>query len=111
MQYLWILLLFFINKQPNKGLKGMSTFFVSSPNTKLSGLKICPKGPERTESMVPGSRSTRMARGTYFPPEHRETGKCVKKIPTTNKSHVLQSFLLNAYSFVVDFYAETCPLS
>lgn len=38
------------------------------PKTKLSGLNICPKGPERTESMVPGSRSTRMARGTYFPP-------------------------------------------
>lgn len=38
------------------------------PNTKLSGLKICPNGPERTESMVPGSRSTRMALGTYFPP-------------------------------------------
>ncbi len=39
------------------------------PKTKLSGLNICPKGPERTESMVPGSRSTRMARGTYFPPK------------------------------------------
>lgn len=38
------------------------------PNTKLSGLKICPNGPERTESMVPGSRSTRTARGTYLPP-------------------------------------------
>lgn len=39
-----------------------------SPNTKLSGLNIWPKGPERTESMVPGSRSTRTARGTYLPP-------------------------------------------
>lgn len=38
------------------------------PKTKLSGLKICPKGPERTESIVPGSRSTKTARGTYFPP-------------------------------------------
>lgn len=38
------------------------------PKTKLSGLKICPKGPERTESIVPGSRSTKMALGTYFPP-------------------------------------------
>ena len=35
-----------------------------SPNTKLSGRKIWPKGPERTESMVPGSRSTRTALGT-----------------------------------------------
>lgn len=54
------------------------------PNTKLSGLNICPKGPERTESMVPGSRSTRMARGTYFPPGKKQTtreclyGDCVK---------------------------------
>lgn len=39
-----------------------------SPNTKLSGLKIWPKGPDLTESMVPGSRSTRMARGTYLLP-------------------------------------------
>jgi len=39
-----------------------------SPKTKLSGRKICPKGPERTESIVPGSRSTRMARGTYLLP-------------------------------------------
>ncbi len=38
------------------------------PKTKLSGLKICPKGPDRTESMVPGSRSTRQALGTYLPP-------------------------------------------
>lgn len=36
---------------------------------KLSGRKICPKGPDRTESMVPGSRSTNTARGTYLPPE------------------------------------------
>lgn len=38
------------------------------PNTKLSGLKSCPYGPDRTESIVPGSRSTRTALGTYFPP-------------------------------------------
>lgn len=44
------------------------SFSSDSPNTKLSGLKICPKGPDRTESMVPGSRSTRIARGTYLPP-------------------------------------------
>merc|ERR1719291_1662579 len=38
------------------------------PKTKLSGRKIWPKGPERTESIVPGSRSIRIARGTYRPP-------------------------------------------
>lgn len=36
------------------------------PKMKLSGLKSCPKAPERTLSMVPGSRSTSTARGTYF---------------------------------------------
>jgi len=40
------------------------------PKTKLSGLKTCPKGPDLTESIVPGSRSMRMARGTYLPPSH-----------------------------------------
>lgn len=40
----------------------------NSPKTKLSGLKICPKGPERTESIVPGSKSTKTALGTYLPP-------------------------------------------
>jgi len=39
------------------------------PKTKLSGLNICPNGPERTESIVPGSRSTRTALGTYLPPK------------------------------------------
>ena len=34
------------------------------PKTKLSGRKIWPYGPARTESMVPGSRSMRTARGT-----------------------------------------------
>lgn len=43
-------------------------FIVHSPKTKLSGLNSCPNGPERTESMVPGSRSTRMARGTNLLP-------------------------------------------
>ena len=42
------------------------------PKTKLSGLKICPKGPERTESIVPGSKSTKTALGTYFPPQKKE---------------------------------------
>lgn len=42
--------------------------FKFSPKTKLSGLKTCPKGPDLTESIVPGSRSTSTARGTYLPP-------------------------------------------
>lgn len=33
---------------------------------KLSGRKSCPKGPDLTLSMVPGSKSTRAALGTYF---------------------------------------------
>ena len=41
------------------------------PKTKLSGLNICPNGPDLTESMVPGSKSTKTARGTYFPPGKR----------------------------------------
>lgn len=36
------------------------------PKMKLSGLNSCPKAPERTLSMVPGSRSTSTARGTYL---------------------------------------------
>ena len=36
------------------------------PNTKLSGRKRPPRGPDRTASMVPGSRSIRIARGTYL---------------------------------------------
>ena len=39
------------------------------PKTKLSGRKTCPKGPDLMESMVPGSRSTSTALGTYFPLE------------------------------------------
>lgn len=38
------------------------------PKTKLSGLKIWPNGPDLTESIVPGSKSTRIARGTYLLP-------------------------------------------
>ncbi len=34
------------------------------PKTKLSGLNNCPYGEARTESMVPGSKSTSTARGT-----------------------------------------------
>ena len=36
------------------------------PKTKLSGRKRLPRGPDRTESIVPGSRSIRTARGTYL---------------------------------------------
>ena len=39
----------------------------------LSGRKICPNGPDRTESIVPGSKSTKQARGTYFPPVYQKT--------------------------------------
>jgi len=34
----------------------------------LSGRKSSPYGPALIESMVPGSKSTRTALGTYFPP-------------------------------------------
>ena len=50
-------------------------FIVHSPKTKLSGLNSCPNGPERTESMVPGSRSTRMARGTNLLPVDEKRAK------------------------------------
>ena len=36
---------------------------------KLSGLNKLPRGPPRIESMVPGSRSTKTALGTYLPAE------------------------------------------
>jgi hypothetical protein len=35
---------------------------------KLSGLKSYPKGPDLTESIVPGSRSIKIDLGTYLPP-------------------------------------------
>ena len=57
----------------------VKSFKIYLPKTKLSGLKICPKGPERTESIVPGSKSTKTALGTYFPPEKGENIKNVKK--------------------------------
>lgn len=55
-----------------------SWFIVNSPKTKLSGLNSCPNGPERTESMVPGSRSTRMARGTNLLPLNTRTERDVE---------------------------------
>ncbi len=45
-----------------KVMEKQNWWMITLPNTKLSGLNICPKGPERTESIVPGSRSTKMAR-------------------------------------------------
>ncbi|KAL0593898.1 hypothetical protein AAY473_036294 [Plecturocebus cupreus] len=53
---------------------------------KLSGLKICPKGPERTESMVPGSRSTSTARATYLPPERN--GRASVTVPMVGANRV-----------------------
>ena len=38
------------------------------PKMKLSGRNSWPNGPDRTESIVPGSKSKRIALGTYFPP-------------------------------------------
>lgn len=49
-------------------MNGDTDTYCDSPKTKLSGLNSCPNGPDRTESMVPGSRSTRMARGTNLLP-------------------------------------------
>lgn len=49
---------------------------------KLSGLKSCPKAPERTLSMVPGSRSTSTARGTYLCAAHKQ-GRTNTSIRTT----------------------------
>lgn len=61
------------------------------PKTKLSGLKICPKGPDRTESIVPGSRSTKMALGTYFPPAiQSHVLKMVKYRPFESKDRHIQ---------------------
>lgn len=42
---------------------------------KLSGLNSCPNVPERTLSMVPGSRSTSTARGTYLFAAHTKSGQ------------------------------------
>lgn len=43
------------------------------PKMKLSGRKSCPKGPDLTLSMVPGSKSTRAALGTYFWAEREQS--------------------------------------
>ena len=56
-----------LNKNTNKNL----------PKMKLSGLKIEPNGPARIVSRAPGSRSTNMLRGTYFPPETEELNNCI----------------------------------
>lgn len=48
-------------------VRGFIHTLIRLPKTKLSGLKTSPKGPDLMESMVPGSKSTRTALGTYFP--------------------------------------------
>ena len=45
------------------------------PNIKLSGLNNCPNGPDLTESIVPGSKSSKIALGTYLPPESDKNEK------------------------------------
>ena len=52
----------------NQTAREAVAFLQNIPKTKLSGLKIWPNGPDLTESIVPGSKSTRMALGTYLPP-------------------------------------------
>ena len=42
------------------------------PKIKLSGLKTAPYGPARIVSRAPGSKSTNIPRGTYFPPETKK---------------------------------------
>jgi hypothetical protein len=71
------------------------------PKTKLSGRKSCPKGPARTESMVPGSRSIKMARGLSHRRNNctvatgfRKRPLCKKSLlairgPVTNKTHIV----------------------
>lgn len=73
--------------------------FEFSPKTKLSGLKICPKGPDLTESIVPGSKSTSTARGTYLPPGNENTGGQIHETNsvetiTQAKTYSLCSFLI-----------------
>jgi len=63
------------------------------PKTKLSGLKIWPIGPDLTESMVPGSRSTKMARGTYLPPMAKIENLKQKWCKTTIKQDWVQGRL------------------
>lgn len=58
------------------------------PNTKFSGLKSCPNGPDRTVFMVPGSRSTSTARGTNLPPAtHQPPQRHSLLKATPNQSH------------------------
>ena len=75
-------------------------FTIHSPKTKLSGLKICPKGPERTESIVPGSKSTKTARGTYFPPKIEKKRKSVERPKGLTFTHRHDSLNSNEFSFV-----------
>ena len=65
--------------------------FQISPKTKLSGLNTCPKGPDLTESIVPGSRSTSTARGTYFPPAETQVLSNKSKKKKKKKKNILQT--------------------
>lgn len=49
-------------------------FHLVSPCMKLSGLKSSPMWLPLTLSIVPGSKSTSRARGTYFPPKITQQG-------------------------------------
>lgn len=83
----------------------------NSPKTKLSGRNSCPNGPERTESMVPGSRSTRIARGTNLLPlgekeqkmggKREVTGRMVEEDIDSLRVGEVRSFVVNygKYSF------------
>ena len=66
--------------------------WLNLPKTKLSGLKICPNGPDLMESMVPGSKSTRTERGTYLPPEKKHF-KIICWLPF--KSYINKWIILN----------------
>lgn len=50
--------------------KGRQALGGTWPNMKLSGLKIWPNGPERTESMVPGSCGTHHGSGAGVCSKH-----------------------------------------
>ncbi len=56
-----------------RGRKGRQALEGTWPKMKLSGLKIWPNGPERTESMVPGSCGTHHGSGAGVRSKHSKT--------------------------------------
>lgn len=72
-----------------------------SPKTKLSGLKTWPNGPDLTESIVPGSKSTSTARGTYFPPGHEEV---IREVDTEHG--LIHCYLMTLFTFSTLFKTE-----